>query len=208
MPSTRRLVPAFPLPPLSPTLAPTGTALGAPPPPSALKYQGVVTVSCQPLFPLPYALLLIMPSSRTKPGVFILACGAQQSVLWGRGRGACNLPVTQPRTPGPDQLWLYPSPCPAVRPRGGQGIGAHLRPQGSEGGRPQTVARGGRARPRPGCWRVGHLREASSADGAGDWSKGGWVRGGCPRTVASWSWPATDLGPPLRPTEETRSRLA
>lgn len=61
------------------------------------------------------------------------------------------------------------------------------------------MARGGRARPRPGGWSVGHLREASSADGAGDWSKGGWVRGGCPRTVATWSWPATDLGPPPPP---------
>lgn len=53
-----------------------------------------------------------MPSSRTKPGVFILASGAQQSVLWGRGRGACNLPVTQPQTPGSDHAVALSEPAP------------------------------------------------------------------------------------------------
>lgn len=174
-----------------------------------LKYQGVVTVSSQRLFPLPYALLLIMPSSRTKPGVFILASGAEQSVLRGRGGGACNLPVTHPRTPGSDHAVALSEPVPrCASPRRAGHPGPISAPtEAREGGhRPWREAAGRGRGPEAGASGTSGRPAARTARATGA------SAGGCGAVAHAQSPPGHGLRqtlvPPLRPTEETHSRLA
>lgn len=191
------LVPAFPLPPLSPALAPPGTALRALPPLAAsseVSSPSVLRV-CS-LYPPPTPPLPAMRSSRTSR-VSASWPLAPSQVSCGEGwRGACSLPENP--APGHRALALSEPRCASPKRGAHPGL-ISASPEAREGGqRPwrEAARRGGHL---PGVERRGRPEP-------------GWVR----RTVASWPLardrPARSphAGHPAltAPAEVTRSGLA